>query len=238
MGAQQNMPGIGLGSGTLSTEVLSIVSHDLRSPLATISMATSFLDDVSRSEEERAQMVQMVKRATARMERLVRDMLEVSKMDSGRTLPIDARCMDAAPILREACEAQSAVAQAAGLVVECEAPDALPAVEVDCDRLQQVVCNLVGNAMKFTPPGGRIVVTARADGGDVLVTVKDDGCGMSEADLDRIFEPYWQAQRTASLGAGLGLKIAKGIVEAHGGRIWAESAVGAGTSFYFTLPGA
>jgi signal transduction histidine kinase len=237
MGAQQNsMPQIGLATGTLSAEVLSIVSHDLRSPLATISMATSLLDDVSRPEEERAQMVQMVKRATARMDRLVRDMLEVSKMDAGRTLPIDARCADVAPILREACEAQGPVAQAAGLTVSCDAPDALPAVEVDCDRIHQVVCNLVGNAMKFTPPGGRIAVSARADGGDVLVSVEDDGCGMSEADLDRIFEPYWQAQRTASLGAGLGLKIAKGIVEAHGGRIWAESAVGKGTTFHFTLP--
>ena len=237
MGAQQNsMPQIGLASGTLSAEVLSIVSHDLRSPLATISMATSLLDDWSRPEEERAQVVKMVRRAIARMDRLVRDMLEVSKMDSGRTLPIDAHCLDVAPILREACEAQAAVAEAAGLLVLCDAPDALPAVEVDCDRIQQVVCNLVGNAMKFTPPGGRIAVTARPEGGGVLVSVKDDGCGMSEADLERIFEPYWQAQRTASLGAGLGLKIAKGIVEAHGGRIWAESAVGAGTSFYFTLP--
>jgi len=77
--------------------------------------------------------------------------------------------------------------------------------------VQQVVCNLVGNAMKFTPPGGRITIAARAEGDEVQVPVKDTGAGMSEADLERIFEPYWQAQRTASLGAGLGLKIAKGI---------------------------
>jgi signal transduction histidine kinase len=237
MGAQQNsMPEIGLASGTLSTEVLSIVSHDLRSPLATISMATSLLDDLSRPEEERALMVKMVKRATERMQRLVHDMLEVSKLDSGRTLPIDARCVDVVPVLREACEAQSAVAQAAGLLVECDLPQELPAVKVDCDRVEQVVCNLVGNAMKFTAPGGRISVAARAIGDEILVSVKDTGAGMSAEDLERIFEPYWQAQRTASLGAGLGLKIAKGIVEAHGGRIWAESAVGQGTTFFFTLP--
>jgi signal transduction histidine kinase len=237
MGAQQNsMPEIGLAAGTLSAEVLSIVSHDLRSPLATISMATSFLDDLSRPEAERAQMVQMVKRATQRMDRLVRDLLEVGRLDSGRTLPIHARCVNVAPALWEACEAQAAVAQAGGLLVECDVPDALPAVQVDCDRMQQVVCNLVGNAMKFTPPGGRITVAARADGDEVHVSVKDNGAGMSEGDLERIFEPYWQAQRTASLGAGLGLKIAKGIVEAHGGRIWAESALGEGTTFHFTLP--
>jgi signal transduction histidine kinase len=237
MGAQQNsMPEIGLAAGTLSVEVLSIVSHDLRSPLATISMATTFLDDLSRSAEERAQMVQMVRRATQRMDRLVRDMLEVSRLDSGRTLPIAPRCVDVTPLLRETCEAQAAVAQANGLLIECDVAEALPAVQVDCDRMQQVVCNLVGNAMKFTPPGGRITVTARAEGDEVRVSVKDTGAGMSAADLERIFEPYWQAQRTASLGAGLGLKIAKGIVEAHGGRIWAESALGEGTTFFFTVP--
>lgn len=237
MGAQQNsMPAIGLASGTLSAEVLSIVSHDLRSPLATISMATSLLDDLSRSEEERAQVVQMVRRATQRMDRLVRDMLEVSRLDSGRTLPIEARCVDVAPVLWEACEAQGPVAQAGGLLLECAVPEALPPVLVDCDRVQQVVCNLVGNAMKFTAPGGRIAVAARAQPDEVEVSVKDTGAGMSREDLERIFEPYWQAQRTASLGAGLGLKIAKGIVEAHGGRIWVESALGEGTTFFFTLP--
>jgi signal transduction histidine kinase len=238
MGAQQNsMPEIGLASGTLSAEVLSIVSHDLRSPLATISMAASLLDDLSRPAEERAQVVRMVKRATERMERLVRDMLEVGRLDSGRTLPIDARCTDVAPALREACEAQAGVAHAAALLIECDVPEALPAVRVDCDRVQQVVCNLVGNAMKFTPPGGRITVSARVvDGEEIEVSVKDTGAGMSEADLERIFEPYWQAQRTASLGAGLGLKIAKGIIEAHGGRIRVESALGEGTTFFFTLP--
>lgn len=239
MSAQRDsMPPIGLGSGMLSAEVLSIVSHDLRSPLATISMAASLLDDLSRPEEERCQMVRMVKRATERMDRLVRDMLEVSRMDSGRTLPVDPRCVDVLPVLREACEAQSPVAAAAGLTIECELPDVLPAVRVDCDRIHQVVCNLVGNAMKFTPPGGRIVVAARGGDGEIEVSVRDTGAGMSEADLGKIFEPYWQAQRTASLGAGLGLKIAKGIVEAHGGRIRVESALGQGTSFFFTLPAA
>jgi signal transduction histidine kinase len=237
MGAQQtSMPEIGLATGTLSAEVLSIVSHDLRSPLATISMATSLLDDLTRPEEERAQMVQMVRRATQRMDRLVRDMLEVSRLDSGRTLPINPRCVDLVPVLWEACEAQAAVAQAGGLLIECDVPDTLPAVRVDCDRVQQVVCNLVGNAMKFTAPGGRIAIAARAEGDEVQVSVTDTGAGMSEADLDRVFEPYWQAQRTASLGAGLGLKIAKGIVEAHGGRIWVESALGEGSTFHFTLP--
>src|SRR5688500_3943237 len=164
MGAQQDfMPEIGLASGTLSAEVLSIVSHDLRSPLATISMAASLLDDFSRSEEARSQMVKMVRRATERMDRLVRDLLAVSRLDSGRTLPIVAPCVDVTPAVREACDGQAAIALDRGLVVECDVPESLPTVEVDCDRVQQVVCNLVGNAMKFTPPGGRITVTARVE---------------------------------------------------------------------------
>ena len=236
MSAQNSMPEIGLAAGSLSAEVLSIVSHDLRSPLATISMAASLLDDLSRPEAERCQMVKMVKRATERMDRLVRDMLEVSRLGAGRTLPIDARCADVVPVLREACEAQAPLAASAGLTVECDVPDSLPAVTIDCDRVQQVVCNLVGNAMKFTPAGGRIRVAARDLGGEIEVSVADTGAGMSEEDLARVFEPYWQAQRTASLGAGLGLKIAKGIVEAHGGHIRAESALGQGTTFFFTLP--
>lgn len=236
MSARNSMPEIGLAAGSLSAEVLSIVSHDLRSPLATISMAASFLDDMSRPEAERCRMVRTVKRATERMDRLVRDMLEVSRLEAGRTLSIDARCADVVPVLREACEAQAPVAASAGLAIECDVPDSLPAVKVDCDRMQQVVCNLVGNAMKFTPAGGRVTLAARARGEEIEVSVADTGSGMSEADLARIFEPYWQAQRTASLGAGLGLKIAKGIVEAHGGRIWVESALGHGTTFFFTLP--
>jgi len=127
MGAQQNsMPEIGLASGTLSAEVVSIVSHDLRSPLATISMATSLLDDLSRPQEERAHMVQMVKRATERMDRLVRDTLEVSRLDSGRTLPVNARCVNVAPVLREACEDQAAVAQARALSSSATCPKRFP----------------------------------------------------------------------------------------------------------------
>lgn len=230
------MPELGLASGCLSAEVLSIVSHDLKSPLATISMAASLLDDLSCPEAQRAAMVKMVKRATARMERLVRDLLEVGRLDAGRTLAIEARCADVAPAIREACDALAVQAQAASLRLECDVPDDLPAVEVDCGRIEQVLANLVGNALKFTPAGGRVAVSARAEGGEVVVSVRDSGAGLSEDELKRIFDPYWQAQRTASLGAGLGLKIAKGIVEAHGGRMWAESAPGAGTAFHFTLP--
>ena len=234
--AMRAMPELGLAGGTLSSEVLSIVSHDLKSPLATISMAAALLDDSSRSADERAQMLKMVKRATARMDRLIRDLLEVGRLEAGHTLPLAPRCADVAPTVREACDAHRALAAAAEVALACDAPDELPAVCVDCDRILQVLSNLIGNAVKFTPPRGRIAVAARRDGDEVVVSVSDSGPGLTAEEQARIFEPYWQAKRTASLGAGLGLKIAKGIVEAHGGRIWIESEPGKGTTFRFALP--
>ena len=232
------MPEIGLAGGSLSSEVLSIVSHDLKSPLATITMAASLLDDDSRSAAERAQMISMVKRATARMDRLLRDLLEVGRLEAGHTLPVEPRCADVAPSIREACDAHEALARAGQVRLERDVPDALPAVHADCDRIAQVLSNLLGNAVKFTPAGGRVAVSARAEDGELVISVADSGPGLSAEDQARVFEPYWQAKRTASLGAGLGLKIAKAIVEAHGGRIWVESAPGAGTTFRFALPAA
>ena len=230
------MPEIGLAGGSLSSEVLSIVSHDLKSPLATITMAASLLDDDSRSAAERAQMVGMVKRATARMDRLIRDLLEVGRLEAGHSLPVETRCADVAPAIREAVDAHEALARAGRVRLECDVPDGLPAVNADCGRIVQVLSNLLGNALKFTPGGGRVAVSARAESDELVVSVVDSGPGLSEEEQDRIFEPYWQAKRTASLGAGLGLKIAKAIVEAHGGRIWVESAPGEGTTFRFALP--
>ena len=230
------MPELGLAGGTLSSEVLSIVSHDLKSPLATITMAASLLDDDSRSADERSQMLKMVKRATARMDRLIRDLLEVGRLDAGHTLPVAPRCADVAPILREAVDAHEALAAAGSIALSCDVAAELPEVSADCDRILQVLSNLIGNAIKFTPPGGRIEVSARAADGEVVVSVADSGPGLTADEQARIFEPYWQAMRTASLGAGLGLKIAKAIVEAHGGRIWIESAPGQGTTFRFALP--
>ena len=237
MGAELKwMPEIGLAGGSVSAEVLSIVSHDLKSPLATITMAASLLDDESRSEAEKSQMLQMVKRATARMDRLIRDILEVSRLDAGRSLPISPRCADVGPCLREVCEAHAFLAQSAGVRLECDVEPGLPAARADCDRIAQVLANLVGNAVKFTPAGGRVAVSARAEEDAIVISVGDSGPGLSSDEVARVFDPYWQAQRTASLGSGLGLKIAKAIVEAHGGRIEVESAPGAGTTVRFALP--
>ena len=115
-------------------------------------------------------------------------------------------------------------------------PNDVPPVFADRHRVLQVLSNLIGNAMKFTPPGGTIRVYAEARGEEVLFTVSDTGPGIPPEHIDKIFIPYWQAKRTERMGAGLGLTISKGAVESHGGRIWVESEPGKGTKFRFTLP--
>jgi signal transduction histidine kinase len=117
-----------------------------------------------------------------------------------------------------------------------ETPDGLPLVQADADRLLQVLSNLLGNAIKFTPEGGQIAVRAESCGDEVQISVADTGPGIRPEDMEHLFDPFWQAERTASLGAGLGLSIVKGIVEAHGGRAWAASKLTVGTTLYVTIP--
>jgi signal transduction histidine kinase len=226
------MRALGL-SPRLSGELLAIVSHDLRTPLSTIALGTTLLEDAS---QDRTQVIEIIKRAADRMERLIKDLQEMGRLDAGRTLRVDARSVELATLLREACEALHIQAGAKQQEVTCDLPAPPIAVSADPDRICQVLGNLIGNAIKFTPRGGRIVLAARREGPEVRVSVTDQGPGIPEADLPRVFDPYWQAQATARLGAGIGLKIAKGLVEAHGGRIWVESKVGEGTTFSFTLP--
>ena len=180
--------------------------------------------------------IRLGSRAADRMERLIRDLQEVGRLDAGHTLRVDARSVELASLLREACEALHVQAGAKHLEVSCDLPAPPLAVCADPDRICQVLGNLIGNAIKFTPRGGRITLAARREGREVQVSVTDQGPGIPEEDLIHVFEPYWQAPGTARLGAGIGLKIAKGLVEAHGGRIWVESKMGVGTIFSFTLP--
>ena len=219
-----------------SGELLAIVSHDLRTPLSTIALGTTLLEDTSQRAEDRTHVIEIIKRAADRMERLIRDLQEVGRLDAGRTLRVDARRVELAALLREACEALHVQAQARQQVVSCDLPTPPLPVCADPDRIAQVLGNLIGNAIKFTPRGGRVTLAARREGREVRVSVTDQGPGIAEKDLPLVFEPYWQAPGTARLGAGIGLKIAKGLVEAHGGRISVESKVGVGTTFSFTLP--
>jgi signal transduction histidine kinase len=171
------------------------------------------------------------------MDHLIRDLLDVTRMEAGR-LSIEHSRLLTAPIVSDAVETQKALATSSSLDLKVELSPGLPDIWADRDRLLQVFENLIGNALKFTEAGGRIMVGASPRNGEVLFWVADTGPGIAYEDLPHLFDRFWQARETRTAGAGLGLPIAKGIVEAHGGHIWVESTKGQGTTFFFTLPAA
>lgn len=150
---------------------------------------------------------------------------------------MDARRIVTVPLLREAFETQRSLAEAASLTLRLDTPEELPALFADPDHVLQVFENLLGNALKFTAPGREITLGAAARAGELLFYVRDTGKGIPEDQLPHLFDRFWQANKEErKLGAGLGLAIVKGIIEAHHGRIWVESELGRGTTFFFTLP--
>jgi signal transduction histidine kinase len=171
------------------------------------------------------------------MNRLIQDLLEVKRIESGR-LTIEKRDTDATSVINEALEILRPIAAASSLTIETEVAPGTPRVCVDPPRIQQVLSNLVGNAIKFTPAGGQITLRATPGENEAHFIVADTGPGIAADQLPHIFGRFYQGKRTDRRGIGLGLTIAKGIVEAHGGRIWVESQLGQGSSFYFTVPAA
>jgi signal transduction histidine kinase len=216
-------------------EVLSIVAHDLRNPVSRILMAAELLLEVSDVGETGRRQLDIVRRAALRMNRLIQDLLEVARIESGRRLTIVPRRQRIAPLLEAAQELLQAEAEKKELRVEFESPAEDLAAEVDGDRFLQVMGNLVGNAIKFTDEG-TVIVRAVTAGNAVQVSVADTGPGIAQEDLAHLFDRFWQARLSKRGGAGLGLAITRGIVEAHGGHLWVESEVGQGTTFHFTLP--
>jgi signal transduction histidine kinase len=217
-------------------EVLAIVSHDLRNPLNAVMLAASLLQTSGKIVPEDSEQLEIIDISAKRMQRLIADLLDVTRLEGGKQLPIDPAPLNVQSLFEETNELFKSQAATASITLQCQAPKDVPPVHADRHRVLQVLSKLIGNAMKFTPPGGMITCRAESDDGKVLVTVADTGPGIPRENLGDIFNPYWQAKRTARLGAGLGLPIAKGIVESHGGRIWVESEPGNGTKFFFTLP--
>jgi signal transduction histidine kinase len=217
-------------------DLMGVVAHDLRNPLSVIVMQAEYLRMLPAPKDTEAdESADAISRSAMRMNRLIQDLLDVSRIEAGS---LSLRCTesDTAQLLATAVDSQQPLASAGqiDLVTDIAAP--LPKILADQDRLMQVFENLIGNAIKFTDPGGRITVGARPQAGDVLFWVSDTGAGMRQEDLPRVFDRFWRAQEGAKHGAGLGLPIAKGVVEAHGGRIWVESALSRGTTFSFTIP--
>jgi PAS domain S-box-containing protein len=218
----------------LREEVLSVVSHDLRNPLGTVRVAADVL--LARTEDPTLRRhAQVIQRSAARMERLVADLLDTASIRSGRFSVVPAPC-EIAPLLAEAVASCLPAAGEKGVLLEREPfPEGAP-VPCDRERVLQVLGNLLGNAVKFCSPGDRVTLRAALEGPELHVQVEDTGPGIAEADLAHVFEPYWSANGQERRGTGLGLFISKGIVAAHRGRIWVQSAPGRGTVFHFTLP--
>ena len=216
-------------------DILAIVSHDLRNPLGTISMTVGLLEAASGGERSRAQAA-IIRRAIAHMNRLIQDLLDVNLIAAGG-LTVQAGPLEVAPLLEDVRASLAPLAERKSQQLEVRACDGARAL-ADADRVRQVLSNLVGNASKFTPEGGRISMSAEAEGGEVRFCVSDTGPGIEARDLPHIFDRFWQVRRVRRGGVGLGLAISKGIVEAHGGRIWATSEPGVGSRFHFTLPAA
>jgi len=214
--------------------ILGVVSHDLGNPLSLIIMTTSSMLN-SRSSQRRKDAA-AIQRATDTMTMLIRDLLDVSRIEAGE-LKLEKKQCPVRPIVDEALEILRPLAARKSLRLEVHSPTE-GGLNVDCDqrRIQQVLSNLVGNAIKFTGAGGEITVRIEHHLSEACISVADSGVGISSSDLPHIFDRFWKADKFTGKGAGLGLSIAKGIVEANGGRIWAESQLGVGSTFFFTLP--
>ncbi|HZW08378.1 MAG TPA: ATP-binding protein [Phycisphaerales bacterium] len=215
-------------------KVLAFVAHDLRNPLIGIEMSASTMSSGG-TEELRAQCLHMIQRCTGEMRRLIGDLLDVARIEYGR-FSILATPLDTRGMLMEVAEAFQPRLAAKGLRLVQEVPASVPPVYVDRGRVMQLLANLLDNALKFTPAGGVIRLGVSSTENFVEIAVTDSGPGLAAADLPYIFERFWKAEPASRAGAGLGLAICKGIVEAHGGEIRAENAPSGGATIRFTLP--
>jgi signal transduction histidine kinase len=222
-------------------EVVAIVAHDLRSPLATMMFQLAVLRHPSGKAERRSmETIEALEHSTRRMSRILEDLLDVTRLEAGQ-LELSRARVSPAEIIAEISGSQREQVRSRSLELRTEVAPDLPDVWADRSRALQVFENLIGNAIKFTTEGG-IVLGARVQMGDgdgdgeVVFWVADTGVGIAAEDVGHVFDRFWQARRSRRSGAGLGLAIVREIVQAHGGRLWVDSALGAGSTFFFTLP--
>jgi PAS domain S-box-containing protein len=216
-------------------EVLAVVSHDLRSPIATIVAAVELLSDVPMPLEKLGENLEIIGRAAQRSNKLIQDLLDVATIEAGR-LSVRTHAVDLAQLVEELGSQMRLGADVEGIDLTVSIPAELSLVEADRDRIHQVMSNLIGNALKFTPSGGQVTVTAEGTPGGVSVTVSDTGPGIEPEMKQHLFDRFWRGHTTNLRGAGLGLAIVKGILEAHGTGVDVETELGRGSAFSFILP--
>ncbi|MFW6185096.1 MAG: sensor histidine kinase [Halobacteriota archaeon] len=221
----------------LKTQFLNVASHELRTPLTPIiaQLQMTLQGYFGELNEEQKKSLEMVLRNTQGLDRLIEDILDISRLESG-TMKFIMDWANLNEVIAGVVEIMRPTAEARGidLIVSLEE---VPEIVIDKDRICQVIINLINNAIKFTEEGGKLFVGMK-DVGEVMVYVKDTGIGIKEEDQERIFRPFEQVvvDKTGKEGSGLGLAICKGIVEFHGGEIWVESEQGKGSTFTFTIP--
>ncbi len=214
-------------------ELLAVVSHDLRTPLQTIAMSAYRLESVEASPDARRPLA-AIATAAARMQHLIGQLLDAARLESGRLVLQREPCA-AGELLEAAAALFRERAAEGGVELACRAAPGSVA-HADRERVLQVLSNLLGNAFRFTPAGGRIEVAAEDADGAMKLSVTDSGPGISQDDLPRLFERHWQGGSKQRGSLGLGLYICKKIVEAHGGCIGVDTELGRGSTFWFTLP--
>jgi signal transduction histidine kinase len=220
----------------LKSDFIAIASHELRTPLTLILGYATFLrEDASGRASEQ---LDLVLGAATQLKNLIEDMVNLTNLDAGGA-ELALQEFSLQEQIQECIASQQQFAAAKSLNIKHAWPDTTVRVQADREKIAIVVTNLLNNAIKYTPPGGRIQVGVRRDGGMVAVSVSDTGMGIPETELDRIFDRFYQIESHLTRvqgGMGLGLSIAKGMIDLHGGRIWAESVEGRGSRFTFSLP--
>lgn len=218
-------------------DFVSNVSHELRTPLTSLKLITETLSDgaIDDPAVQKRFLEQMVKEID-NLTQLVQELLELSRIESS-LVPLQKKYVKSCALIENATKRMQMQAERAGLTFTWDCSPELPDILIDIDRLEQVLINLIHNAIKFTPPGGKIHVSAEQKDTAIVFSVQDSGVGIPPKDRDRIFERFYKADRSRSQsGTGLGLSIARHLVEAHRGKIWVDSAVDKGSIFYFSIP--
>lgn len=221
-------------------EIIDTVSHDLKNPLSSIKLGLQYMErKMQRNQNcvdvEVSKGMSIVFRSVDKMEKLISDLLDHTKLEAGKLVLEPTEC-DLAKFTKEVVEQFRPIAESKKINIKSVFEDAAYIVHCDQGRVEQVISNIIGNALKFTPEGGEIDIDVNVADNNAVISIHDSGYGMSSDQLEHIFDRYWQVKDTAAQGTGLGLAIAKIVVETHHGKIWAESELGKGSTFYFSLP--
>ena len=216
-------------------DLLAVVAHDLRNPLHTLQLSAMAMAEPEMRADDRARQADLIGRVVSNMDHLIGELLDIGRIEAG-SFAVTPAPEQLQQLLDETMDMFRPQAEERHVRLVREDPPDPCTLMCDRDQLLRVLSNLVGNAMKFTAPDGEIRIRTSIMDDSVHVAVRDTGPGIPADDLEHVFDRFWQADRTRRFGTGLGLVIAKGIVESHGGRIWAESTVGVGSCFHFTLP--